>query len=157
MKLDNWVLQYRMLEINKSLPPDSAWPLLPELLAALETFPRVSKSHIGTGIFLGWRDGGMQWVYHHGICVPGPEMPENMYDFHSYWNEENVRHAKIIPTMNIGGIPESADFLSVLKRVGFRTAPIGNTMVRPRLRARPGPKTGGRRSQMLNPAPKNEE
>jgi hypothetical protein len=146
VKLDDWALQYKILEINAALPPKSTWPLLPELLAAVETFPRLSVSRDGTGIFLGWRDSSMQWVYHHGVCVPHPELPHNMYDFHGSWDESAIKKRRVFPAMNIGTLPESERFLQILKGLGIRGAPLGSSLVRPQLLASPDPKGGDRRS-----------
>lgn len=138
MKLQDWADQYRILEINARLPPEYQWPRLPELFAALETFPRISKEPAGFGIFIGWRTPDRFWVYHHAVCVPGHvrDSGHERYGFNNAFNEDNMLHAKPIPTINSGELPESADFVQLLQRVGFPRIATGAVMVTPSIAAK---------------------
>jgi len=70
MKLDDWAMQFHILEINKILRPEYRWPRLDDLLAALESLPRLSIDKYGSGIFIGWGGLSSEWRYHHTICIP---------------------------------------------------------------------------------------
>lgn len=130
MKLDDWAAGWDILRINNLLRPECRWPKLQELHAALETMPRISSDGRAFGIYIGWRTTDWKWAYHHGVCLPsGPG--ENRHGFHGYYDFDNIADAQLIPTYNVGDVPESKNFLKIMASLGFKPATLGQTLVLP--------------------------
>jgi hypothetical protein len=135
MKLQDWADQYKILEINARMPPESAWPKLDELFTALETFPRISTSLAGYGIFIGWRTDSRMWAYHHSVCIPASQCNGygDKYGFNNMHDENNISSRRVVPTLNAGDLPESQHFVRLLHRIGLMPVEVGEVMVTPRL------------------------
>lgn len=120
MKLDDWAMQFHILEINKILSPDIKWPHLEQLLAALESVRRASSNKYGSGIFIGWGDLEGSWVYHHTICTPSRHSEGARYGYHWRYNRDNIATAPgIHPVFNVGDLPETQDFIRALASIGI--------------------------------------
>lgn len=131
MKLDDWAAGWDILRINNLLlRPECRWPKLQELHAALETMPRMSSNSVGCGIYIGWRIGDWRWAYHHGVCLPNGII-QGRHGFHSYYDFDNIADAQIIPTYNVGDIPESKKFLKIMASLGFKPSKVGEVLVTP--------------------------
>jgi len=135
MKLQDWADQYKILEINARMPPESAWPRLEQLLAAIETFPRISTAYAGYGIYIGWRTLDRLWAYHHSVCLPGSQSNGHgdRYGFNNAHDESNISSRRVVPTLTTGDLPESPRFVRLLRRVGFMPVKAGEIMATPRL------------------------
>lgn len=130
MKLDEWAAGWDILRINNLLRPECRWPKLQELHAALETMPRMSAERRGFGTYIGWRTTDWTWAYHHGVCLQNGPV-ENRHGFHGGYDFDNVADAQLIPTYNVGDLPESKKFLKIMASLGFKPATLGQTLVLP--------------------------
>jgi len=120
MKLDKWAMQFHILEINKVLPPNTRWPRLEQLLAALELLPRTSAQRYGAGIFIGWAGLDGNWAYHHTICIPGSHSDGQWYAYHAYADRNTIATMPgIYPVFNVGDLPETQDFIKALASIGI--------------------------------------
>jgi hypothetical protein len=137
MKLDEWAAGWDILRINSLLPLGCRWPKLEELHAALGVFPRMSADSSGFGIYIGWRTTDWKWAYHHGVCLQNGSV-HNRYGFHGYYDFDNIADAQLLPTYNVGDIPESKKFLKIMAALGFKTATLGQTLVLPVLAQQSG-------------------
>jgi len=120
MKLDDWAMQFHILEINKILRPEYRWPRLDDLLAALESLPRLSIDKYGSGIFIGWGGLSSEWRYHHTICIPSRHINGCRYGYHGEATYENIASMNDIqPVFNVGDIPETPAFIDALASIGI--------------------------------------
>ena len=120
MKLNDWAMQFHILEINKLLPPDSRWPHLEQLMTALESVPRTSSKKYGSGIFIGWGDAEGNWAYHHTICIPASDLDGQRYGYHWRANRDTIATMPgICPVFNVGDLPETQNFIKALASIGI--------------------------------------
>jgi hypothetical protein len=137
MKLDDWDAQWNITRINQILPPEQKWPALDELLLALKDLPRRSVKKSGYGIFIGWKKVDEGWAYHHGICMPSYSGKDGIrYGFHGDCGLANIREQGwLIPTFNVGDLPESSIFLDAMESVGLERPRDRMVMGCPKIRA----------------------
>ena len=120
MKLDEWAMQFHILEIDKALSPDSRWPGLEQLMAALDSFPRTSTQKYGSGIFIGWGDAEGNWAYHHTVCIPASHSDGQRYGYHWRASRDTIATMPgIYPVFNVGDLPETQDFIKALSSIGI--------------------------------------
>jgi hypothetical protein len=129
MKLDDWAMQFHILEINKILLPEYRWPRLKELLAELASVPRLSTNKYGSGIFIGWGSIASEWRYHHTICIPSRDINGCRYGYHGDASYENIASMRDIrPVFNVGDIPETLDFIRALASIGIEATEQSPTL-----------------------------
>jgi hypothetical protein len=138
MKLDDWAMQFHILEINKILRPERRWPRLEELLAALEPMPRLSVGQYGSGIFIGWGSIASDWRYHHTICITSRYINGCRYGYHDEASYESIASMRDIrPVFNVGNIPETSAFIKALASIGIEATEKSPSLSPARLTKKP--------------------